>query len=276
LVIDTYLDAAGTLWVGTQAGLNRAVRDGDGLRFHRYSPTDGVPDQTINAVGGDAKGALWIGTPRGIAMHDAARDLWRIFDSTITAIRNGDGTPCLIRDEHGIPAEYAFMDIRQYGSFSSQNRTMSAETVETFGELIDEYFGERSRNERLHRRAADIFKLLSNAETRITKKIAIQKDELAACEDGEKFRLWGDLITANIYRLKRGLTASAQTIELDSAGRVALGKLGTKILSHLGFGHEVTVIGADDHFEIWDAQKWEAENASFEEDFFGLMFGATA
>ena len=80
----------------------------------------------------------------------------------------------------------------------------------------------------------------------------------------------------NDVRLKRGLTASAQTIELDSAGRVALGKLGTKILSHLGFGHEVTVIGADDHFEIWDAQKWEAENASFEEDFFGLMFGATA
>ncbi|MBQ7314256.1 MAG: NFACT family protein, partial [Clostridia bacterium] len=133
-------------------------------------------------------------------MHDAARDLWRMFDFTITAIKDGVGTPCLIRDEHGIPAEYAFMEIRQYG------RTMTTESTETFGELIDEYFGERSRNERLHRRAADIFKLLSNAETRITKKIGLQKDELAACEDGEKYRLWGDLITANIYRLKRGLT----------------------------------------------------------------------
>ncbi len=133
-------------------------------------------------------------------MHDAARDLWRMFDATITNIRNCEGTPCIIRDEHGIPAEYAFMEIRQYG------RTMTTENMETFGELIDEYFGERSRNERLHRRAADIFKLLSNAETRITKKIGLQKEELAACEDGEKFRLWGDLITANIYRLKRGLT----------------------------------------------------------------------
>ncbi len=132
-------------------------------------------------------------------MHDAARDLWNKFDATITAIKTCEGTPCLVRDEHGIPAEYAFMDIRQYG------RTMSTESLETYGELIDEYFGERSRNERLHRRAADIFKLLSNAEARITKKIGLQKAELEACEDGETFRLWGDLITANIYRMKRGM-----------------------------------------------------------------------
>ncbi len=133
-------------------------------------------------------------------MHDAARDLWNKFDAVMTSIKNCDGTPCLIRDADGIPAEYAFMEIRQYGS------AMTTETMNSYGELIDEYFGERSRNERLHRRAADIFKLLSNAETRITKKIGLQQNELTACEDGEKYRLWGDLITANIYRLKRGMS----------------------------------------------------------------------
>lgn len=77
-------------------------------------------------------------------------------------------------------------------------------------------------------------------------------------------------------RLRRGLTAAAQTIEIDSAGRVALGKLGAKVLDKLGFGHDVTIIGADDHFEIWDAAKWEAENASYEDDLMELMFGAQA
>ena len=43
--------------------------------------------------------------------------------------------------------EYAFLPIRQYGS---RART---ETVSSFGELIDRYFGERSREERLHRKA---------------------------------------------------------------------------------------------------------------------------
>ena len=74
-------------------------------------------------------------------------------------------------------------------------------------------------------------------------------------------------------RLRKMLTASCQTVDVDAAGRVALGKLGSKTLEALNFGHDVTVIGADDHFEIWDAKKWEAEFASLEDDLFGLMYG---
>ena len=85
-VIDTYVDASSTLWVGTQAGLNRVVRDGNRLRFRRYAAADGVPDQTINAVSGDARGALWIGTPHGIAMHDPVRDRFN-------ALAAADGVP---------------------------------------------------------------------------------------------------------------------------------------------------------------------------------------
>ena len=77
--------------------------------------------------------------------------------------------------------------------------------MDSFGALLDKYFGERGREERTRKKAADLFKLLQNAETRITKKIALQQDELAECDEGEKFKIWGDLITANIYRLERGM-----------------------------------------------------------------------
>ena len=80
----------------------------------------------------------------------------------------------------------------------------------------------------------------------------------------------------NDVRLRRGLTAAAQTIDVDAAGRMALGKLGARVLEKLAFGHDVTVIGADDHFEVWDTEKWEAENASFEDDLEELMFGSNA
>lgn len=75
-------------------------------------------------------------------------------------------------------------------------------------------------------------------------------------------------------RLRKGLTARCQTIDVDTAGRIALGKLGANTIQALGFEREVTIIGADDHFEIWDAQKWAIENASFEDDLFDLMFGS--
>ena len=133
-------------------------------------------------------------------MRESARELTAKFFEMIGRIRNLDGEAHIIKNSDGVPIEYAFCEIRQYG------QSAAVEKVESFGKLIDMYFGERSREERLHKKAGDLFKLLSNAETRIVKKIDIQKSELAACDDGEKFKLWGDLITANIYQLKRGMT----------------------------------------------------------------------
>ena len=133
-------------------------------------------------------------------MKEAERGLTEQFFRMIRIIRDLDGVPTVVKKD-GIPAEYAFTEIAQYGP------PYETETAGSFGELIDAYYGERSREERLHRRAADIFRLLSNAEGRITKKMARQREELSACEDGEKFRLWGDLITANIWRLERGMDA---------------------------------------------------------------------
>lgn len=132
-------------------------------------------------------------------LKEASRGLTEKFFETINAIKNLDGKPYIIKNSDGIPIEYAFCDIHQYG------KNAAVEEVESFGKLIDVYFGERSREERLHKKAADIFKLLTNAETRITKKMNLQRVELADCEDGEKYKLWGDLITANIYRLSRGM-----------------------------------------------------------------------
>jgi diguanylate cyclase (GGDEF)-like protein len=87
LVISVHVAADGTLWVGTQAGLNRAMPgDGGELRFRRYGVADGLPDQTIDAITSTAQGGVWIGTTRGIASLDAARDRFRAFAP-------GDGVP---------------------------------------------------------------------------------------------------------------------------------------------------------------------------------------
>jgi predicted ribosome quality control (RQC) complex YloA/Tae2 family protein len=133
-------------------------------------------------------------------MREASRDLTEQFFRMIGRIRGFDGVPAVVKDDTGKPVEYAFTELRQYGG------RMRTETLDSWGALIDTYYGERSREERLHRKAGDIFRLLTNAEARITKKMNLQRDELAACDDGERYKLWGDLITANIWRLERGMS----------------------------------------------------------------------
>lgn len=144
-------------------------------------------------------------------MREAERDLTEQFFRVVNLIRNLDGVPTVIKKD-GVPTEYAFMDIRQYGAGYEK------EQVESFGRLIDVYYGERSREERLHRKASDVFRLLSNAETRILKKMDKQRAELADCEDGERYKLWGDLITANIWRLERGMKECELENWYDEAG----------------------------------------------------------
>ena len=126
-----------------------------------------------------------------------------IFDELVSVtdrIKNEDFAPTLILDgEKGI--EYSFMPIAQYGSFEVKN-------IESAGRLFDIYFGARDNQQRIHQRASDILRLLTNAEARIRKKLELQRAELALCDEGIKFKKYGDLITANIYRLSRGDTVA--------------------------------------------------------------------
>ena len=64
--------------------------------------------------------------------------------------------------------------------------------------------------------------------------------------------------------LHRALMARTVTVEIDTAGRVALGKVDADKLEKLGIGREVTVVGNDDHFEIWSTGAFDAADEETE------------
>lgn len=130
--------------------------------------------------------------------YAGGRRLYASFESIMNQIKTHTSEPTMISDESGKPLEYCFCDITQYGN------SMSKQKFDSVCELIDAFFFTRSKTERLKIRASDIFKLLANAEARIIKKLAVQNEELKNCDEGNKFKLWGDLVTANIWRIKKG------------------------------------------------------------------------
>lgn len=77
----------------------------------------------------------------------------------------------------------------------------------------------------------------------------------------------------NDDNLRRQLNERTVTVDLDSAGRVALGKIDEKYRTHLGLEREVQVIGNGDHFEVWNAGKWEESQADFDGTLESLMYG---
>lgn len=111
----------------------------------------------------------------------------------------------MIVDENSRPVEYCFFDIIQYSG-------MKKVYFDSISQLIETFFSSRDNSERVKQRAADIFKLLTNTKARLEKKTAIQLSELEECEKKEEMRKLGELITANIYMLKKGM-AHARVID---------------------------------------------------------------
>ena len=124
----------------------------------------------------------------------------REFFKVIDTIKNEDFSPCAVLEGER-PVEYSFVELSQYGNLETKR-------FDSAGELLDAYFLTRDNLQRVHQRASDILKLLTNAEQRIKKKLELQRTEIAECEKGSVYKKYGDLITANIWRLSRGETVA--------------------------------------------------------------------
>ena len=72
-------------------------------------------------------------------------------------------------------------------------------------ELLDNFYASRDLQNKLRQYAANIMKILRNGIARAEKKTAILEKELEAVKDNDKNRLYGELLTANIYLLSKGM-----------------------------------------------------------------------
>lgn len=75
-----HVDASGTLWVGTQAGLARLdAMDDNGARFTRWTGREGLSGSTIYAITSDESGTIWLSSNRGIGRFEPAADTFHGF-----------------------------------------------------------------------------------------------------------------------------------------------------------------------------------------------------
>ena len=132
--------------------------------------------------------------------------LWNNFAAFTERIRNKEFIPTLIRDGDGKPCEYCFMPITQYGESYTTQQT------ESFGKLLDGYFTERGRVDRVRQKAADLCRLLDNARARLERKLESLRADIAACADMESYKRFGDIITSNIHFVQKG-AKSARLID---------------------------------------------------------------
>ena len=90
------------------------------------------------------------------------------------------------------------MPITQYGT------AMETERFGSFCELLDCFYEARERQERTRQRGAELIRTATTARDRLRRKLAMQEKDYAATQDRDQLRVFGDLITSNLYRMERG------------------------------------------------------------------------
>lgn len=104
----------------------------------------------------------------------------------------------LISDPEGEPVDFAYIPITQYGWEYAVTR------LESFSELLDAFYSRRDAMERRRQRSRELTRAVRTAADRTARRLEVQRRELRETENRDRLRECGDIITANIYAMKKG------------------------------------------------------------------------
>ena len=133
--------------------------------------------------------------------QDALDRLFFIIKKTADDLENGRNIYTVIKEKDGLLKDFAFMQINQYGAL------MVTKQLDTACEVLDYFYAERDRISRMKQRSQDLYKLLLNTTDRVARRTEAQRQELKLSENREEYKLKGDLISANMYRIEKGMNS---------------------------------------------------------------------
>ena len=119
------------------------------------------------------------------------------FEEYINEYRAHTFSPVLLVDDKNEPVD--FYAIKQKHFLPDYQKE-----CETVSKAIDDYYTLKDRVQRIKERSHGIKIKLTNLLEKAEKKKAQQHEKLLECADMDKYRIWGELITANIYLIKKG------------------------------------------------------------------------
>ena len=136
-------------------------------------------------------------TDAPVTGHTAA--LWSAFAAWRDTVNEKHFTPAMLK-RSGVPMDFTYLHVGQYGGAAEE------ETYASFSRLLDDFYEKREQAERVKQKGQDLVKTASNGAARLRRKIAAQEQELAESKNRDKWRVYGELITANLYRMERGMS----------------------------------------------------------------------
>ncbi len=194
----------------------------------RLSCASGVLSKALSA----AVSGLSVQTAREIVLRVTGSDEVRVEDcdarQTAQAVVSflekmpSITRPMLILDEEGnaadaVPFEYL------------TRRHMNGRPMKSISEVIEAYFRTRDQADRIHQKSSALSRVLKNNIERCEKKLGLQMQALLDSARMEEYRIKGELLTASLYQVTKGMKAVELTNYYDPECRPMLIELDVKL-----------------------------------------------
>ena len=125
------------------------------------------------------------------------RGLLNILNYLKKIVDECSGKPFIVY-ENEIPKDFSFFEPTQY------KNKLIIKKCDIFSQLLDEFFFKRDNADRIRAKTYNLRHQINNIISRLKKKIKIQTAELENNENKKNLKLFADLVSANIYRIKNG------------------------------------------------------------------------
>jgi len=116
------------------------------------------------------------------------------FMSLIAEVRNEAFTPCIYRGQKEI--FYALPLTHMDGEVQS---------FATLSEMLDRFYFGKAERDRVKQQAHDLERFVTNEKAKNEKKLLKLEKTLEEAKQAEQYRLYGELLTAHLYAVKRGM-----------------------------------------------------------------------
>ncbi len=127
-----------------------------------------------------------------------AKILLDSFNDFKNILQNHDFKAFSAVDHDGNGVEYSFIPLTQYGT------SCDLKEYESFSALLTDFFGKREEAVNIGRYSRELVRTVNTHLSRTRKKLVLLKNELDDCNSMEEMRIKGDVVTANIYRIRQG------------------------------------------------------------------------
>lgn len=140
------------------------------------------------------------------ALTDIQKEvIFNEFAKLVEDIKANRFYPESITNEKGKTIDFSPIEMSQFNGFEIKKYT-------SISELIESFYANRDFAYRIGQKTQDLRKLITQNIERCIRKKDIQMQTLRSIKNRDELRLKGELLTANIYSIKKGMT----TVELPN------------------------------------------------------------